>query len=61
MADNLCGASTPAKGLVNHLNGDRTMQQDRIVNSSPAASGSVSLAEVHEFSLSHLPATIRLN
>ncbi|KAK7747315.1 hypothetical protein SLS53_001568 [Cytospora paraplurivora] len=41
MADNLCGPSAPTKGLVNHLNGDRNLQQDRVVN-SPVVAGSSS-------------------
>ncbi|ROV87471.1 hypothetical protein VSDG_09787 [Cytospora chrysosperma] len=40
MADNLCGPSAPTKGLVGHLNGDRTLQQDRVVNAPAVASGS---------------------
>lgn len=42
MADNLCGPSTPTKGLVNHLNGDRNLQQDRVVN-TPVVAGSSSV------------------
>ncbi|KUI53565.1 hypothetical protein VP1G_00840 [Cytospora mali] len=41
MADNLCGPSAPTKGLVGHLNGDRTLQQDRVVNAPGVASGTV--------------------
>ncbi|ROV96599.1 hypothetical protein VPNG_08997 [Cytospora leucostoma] len=41
MADNLCGPSAPTKGLVNHLNRDRNLQQDRVVN-APVAAGSSS-------------------
>ncbi|ROV91063.1 hypothetical protein VMCG_09569 [Cytospora schulzeri] len=40
MADNLCGPSAPTKGLVGHLNGDRTLQQDRVVNAPAVAGGS---------------------
>ncbi|KAK0617422.1 hypothetical protein B0T14DRAFT_269471 [Immersiella caudata] len=32
MADNLCGPSNGAKNLVNHVNRDRSLQQDRMVS-----------------------------
>ncbi|KAL1871692.1 hypothetical protein Daus18300_004692 [Diaporthe australafricana] len=37
MSDNLCGPSAPTKGLVGHLDRDRTLQQDRINAGSPAS------------------------
>jgi hypothetical protein len=50
MADNLCGPSAPTKGLVGHLNGERALQQDRVVNAPAVASGSVSFCfHLHKF------------
>lgn len=43
MADNLCGPSAPTKGLVGHLDRDRTLQQDRVAG-SPASAAGVSCA-----------------
>lgn len=40
MADNLCGPSAPTKGLVGHLDRDRTLQQDRVAGSPASAAGS---------------------
>lgn len=39
MADNLCGPSAPTKGLVGHLDRDRTLQQDRVAGSPASAAG----------------------
>lgn len=39
MADNLCGPSAPTKGLVGHLDRDRTLQQDRAAGSPASAAG----------------------
>lgn len=48
MSDNLCGPSTPTKGLVTHLNGDRSLQQDRILNAPTAATSNASITQPHE-------------
>ncbi|KAI3395229.1 hypothetical protein diail_1655 [Diaporthe ilicicola] len=40
MSDNLCGPSAPTKGLVGHLDRDRTLQQDRVAGSPASAAGS---------------------
>lgn len=40
MADNLCGPSNGAKNLVNHVNRDRSLQQDRMVNGAQSSSQS---------------------
>ena len=49
MADNLCGPSAPTKGLVRHLNSDRNLQQDRVVNTPAVGSSSVSLTQIKDF------------
>ncbi|POS80063.1 peroxin 20 [Diaporthe helianthi] len=40
MSDNLCGPSVPTKGLLGHLDRDRTLQQDRVAGSPASAAGS---------------------
>ncbi|KAK4444664.1 hypothetical protein QBC34DRAFT_181211 [Podospora aff. communis PSN243] len=40
MADNLCGPSNGAKNLVNHVNRDRSLQQDRLVGGTHSISES---------------------
>ncbi|KAK2597638.1 hypothetical protein N8I77_012415 [Diaporthe amygdali] len=40
MSDNLCGPSAPTKGLVGHLDRDRSLQQDRVAGSPASAAGS---------------------
>ncbi|KAK0641247.1 hypothetical protein B0T16DRAFT_461332 [Cercophora newfieldiana] len=40
MVDNLCGPSNGAKNLVNHVNRDRSLQQDRMVNGAHGGSQS---------------------
>lgn len=49
MADNLCGPSTPTKGLVGHFDRNRSNQQDRLVNLSPASGSSVRSSRHFEF------------
>lgn len=44
MSDNLCGPSAPTKGLVGHLDRDRSLQQDRVTG-SPASAAGVSRSE----------------
>jgi hypothetical protein len=39
MSDNLCGPSAPTKGLLGHLDRDRTLQQDRVAGSPASAAG----------------------
>ncbi|KAG8157604.1 hypothetical protein KVR01_012646 [Diaporthe batatas] len=40
MSDNLCGPSVPTKGLLGHLDRDRSLQQDRVAGSPASAAGS---------------------
>jgi len=44
MADSLCGPSNGAKNLVNHVNRDRSLQQDRMVNGAQGSSQSVGIS-----------------
>jgi hypothetical protein len=56
MADNLCGPSNAAKNLVNHVNRDRSLQQDRMVSGTHGNNLSVSIAGLNSDSVAAIGA-----